>query len=226
MKRRIALIGLGSFGRRMLDELLELDVELIIIDRQEEVIDTYKDRVAEAYVMDVNNEALLEKMIHHHLDYAIVDLGEHLEAAILVTHHLHSIKAGKIIARAQSERQGGILRIIGADEIVYPPRDAVRAILPRLFSSRLQQFLRVGSGIGMAEVRVPPRFYGKPLVELRLRQSAGINVVAIKNGEEGDYFFFAPDYTFTEGDVVLVVGSDEDIAVFAGLPKKILRQAG
>jgi trk system potassium uptake protein TrkA len=226
MKKRFALIGLGSFGRRMLDELLSLDVELIIVDRQEEVIEKYKDRVAESYVMDVNDEALLERLLHKSLDYAIVDLGEHLEAAILVTHFLQKMRVGRIIARAQSERQGEILSIIGAGEIVYPPREAVRSILPRLISERLLQFLHVGGGIVMAEVEVPVKYRGKPMMELRLRQTAGINVVAIKKGRDNDYFFFTPDYLFTEGDIVLIVGSEADVASFAGIPRCVLKQAG
>lgn len=226
MKKRFALIGLGSFGRRMLEELLGLDAEIMILDRQEDIIEKYKDRVAESYVVDVTDESLLERLIHQTLDYAIVDLGEHLEAAIVVTHYLQKIRVGRIIARAQSERQGEILRIIGAHEIVYPPREAVRIILPRLMSTKLLQFLHVGGGIVMAEVEVPHKYLGKPLLDLRLRQTAGINVVAVKNGQEGEYFFFKPDYRFAAGDIILVVGSESDVAAFTGVPKGILKVAG
>jgi trk system potassium uptake protein TrkA len=226
MKKRFALIGLGSFGRRMLDDLLDLDVELIVIDKQSELIEKYKDRVSESYVVDVNDDILLERFINPPLDYAIVDLGDHLESSILVTHFLRKIKVGRIVVRAESERQGEILRIIGASEIIYPPREAVRSILPRLVSTQLLKYLHVGSGIVMAEVEVPSKYRGKPMKDLRLRQISGINVVAIKNGAEGEYFFFSPDYCFADEDIVLIVGPEADVASFAGIPKKLLQGVG
>ena len=226
MKKRFAMIGLGSFGKKMLDDLLDLDAELIVIDRKEELIEKYKDRVSESYVIDVTDDVLMARLIHPPLDYAVVDLGDHLEAAILVTHFLKKVKIGRIIVRAQSEQQGEILRIIGANEIVYPPREAVRSILPRLVSTQLLKYLHVGSGIVMAEVEVPHKYRGKPMLELRLRQTSGINVVAIKNGTEDEYFFFSPDYCFAENDIVLIVGSEGDVASFAGIPKKLLQGVG
>ena len=39
---QIAIIGLGTLGIRMLEELAESDAELIIIDKDEEIVEQYK----------------------------------------------------------------------------------------------------------------------------------------------------------------------------------------
>ena len=83
--KQFAIIGLSRFGRRLLEELLETDSEIIIVDKDREVIDLYKDKVASAYIADAINEEIIRKLIPASIDAAIVDLGDRLEASVLVT---------------------------------------------------------------------------------------------------------------------------------------------
>jgi trk system potassium uptake protein TrkA len=43
---QFAVIGLGKFGRRMIDELADAGCELLVIDRDRDAVERYKDRVA------------------------------------------------------------------------------------------------------------------------------------------------------------------------------------
>ncbi len=54
--KQFAIIGISTFGKRVLDELVDVDCEIILIDKRSELIDLYKDSVTSAYIADVINE--------------------------------------------------------------------------------------------------------------------------------------------------------------------------
>ena len=54
---QIAILGLGSFGIRMLEELSAVGCEIIVVDRDAEKIDKYKTHARAVYITDVINTA-------------------------------------------------------------------------------------------------------------------------------------------------------------------------
>jgi trk system potassium uptake protein TrkA len=213
--KQFAIVGLGFFGRRMLEELADTDCELMIIDRDREVIEQYKERVAASYIADAISEEVVTKIVPGTIDAAIVDLGDNIEASILVTNYLKKLGVRRIIAKADSDQHAEILDIVGATEIILPDREAARRVAPLLLSSVLFSYLPLSSDFAIAEIKVPREQLGKTLIETNLRQRHGLNVVALRKATEEDYTYFLPDYRLNEEDILLVAGQEEDIAAFA-----------
>ncbi len=222
--RQFAIIGLSRFGRRLLEELLEAGAETLIIDKNRDVIELYKDKVASAYVADAINEEVIRRLVPPSLDAAVVDLGDRLEVSILVTNYLKKLGVREIIARAETDEHGEILELVGATKVVFPNREAAKRIAPFLISSQIFSFLPISQEFAIAEVRVPESFAGKSLIEVDMRRAHRLNVIAFRKIEEENYAFFAPEYRLQEDDVLLVGGREEDIAAFAQV--KTLKSAG
>jgi trk system potassium uptake protein TrkA len=212
--KQFAIIGLSRFGRRLLEELVDTDSEIIIIDKDPEVIELYKNKVAAAYIADVLNEEMVRKLVPANIDAAIVDLGDRLEASILVTNYLKKMGVREIIARAEGNDHGEILEIVGATRVVFPNREAAKRIAPFLISSLVFSYLPLSRELVIAEIKVPEAFYGKSLVEVDMRRQYHINVIAYRKLTGEDYFFYTPEYRLQADDVLLVGGSEEDIARF------------
>ena len=212
--KQFAIIGLSRFGRRLLEEFLATDAEIIIIDKDREVIELYKDKVASAYIADVLNEEIIRKLVPPSIDAAVVDLGDRVEASILVTNYLKKLGVREIIARAESKEHGEILDLVGATKVVFPNLEAAKRIAPFLISSQIFSYLPISSELVIAEVKVPEKFFGKSLVEVDMRRKYNLNVIAYRklNGEE--YFFYAPEYRLQGDDILLVGGREEDIDAF------------
>jgi len=104
--KQFAIIGLGNFGVRVLEEMLQLNVEVMVIDRDSELIEEYKDRVAAAYVVDAIKEDLIRKVVPDTIDAAIVDLGHTTEASILCTNYLAKMGIARVIAKAETDQHG------------------------------------------------------------------------------------------------------------------------
>lgn len=222
--KQFAIIGLGAFGLRMLEELLRITSEIIIIDKDRDIIEKYKDQSKAAYITDVINETALKKIIPPEIDAVIVDLGGKVEASIMATNYLKKMGVREIIAKAQTDEHGEILKMVGATDVIFPDQEAAKRLTPMLASSVLFNFLPISKDLSLAEVRVNADCVGKTLVEANLRRSYGINVVAMKQSETEDFAFINdPSYVFSEADILLVVGSDESIGEFSMAPLKETR---
>ena len=214
--KQYAVIGASSFGKRILEELILLDCEIILIDKDPEVVDYFKNDVTAAYIADVINEETVAKLVPPDIDAAVVDLGDKIEASILATQYLSKLGVAKIIVKAETDQHGEILSIVGADHVVFPNLEAAKRVSPLLVSDLLFNYLPISGGLVMAETGVPDDLEGATLMETDIRRAKGINVVAFRKGGQGEYQFFVPEYRLQKEDVLLIVGRDEDVSAFTG----------
>ncbi|MFP4364038.1 MAG: potassium channel family protein [Spirochaetia bacterium] len=213
--RQYAIIGLSKFGKRMLEELRPMNVEVLIVDKDSQTIEQYKSMATTAYIADALNRSAIEKIIPNTLDAAVIDFGGKIEVSILVTNYLKKIGIPEIIAIAETDEQGEILELVGATQIVFPNREAAKRITPILVSSHLFNYLPISAGLVIAEIKVPKEYIGKTVVEASLRKKHGVNVIAIRKQNASDYEFFSPEYSFKGDDVFLAVGKEYDINTFS-----------
>lgn len=210
---QFAILGLSWFGKHVLDELLEFDADVLIVDKDREVIDAYRDKPVNAVVMDVMNEENLGRVLPKNLDGVVIDMGENIESSILATSYCRKLGVPRIFVKAVTEGHAEILQLVGASKIVFPNREAAKRITPLLVSSRLLNYLPVSGNLVIAELEVPERLFGLSLLEANLRKDYGVNLISVKNRDE-EYGLFTPEYRFRPGDVALVSGLDESIEAF------------
>lgn len=214
--KQFAIIGLGAFGISMLEELVPLTDQIIIIDKDKDIIEKYKDQVHYAYVSDAINEEALHKIIPSDIDAAIIDLGGKIEISLLVANYLKRMGMKEVIAKAQTSEHGEILTLVGATKIVYPDIEAAKRIAPMLASSLLFNFMPISENLALAEVFANAHCIGKTLIESNLRKLFGLNVVAIRNNSAEDFIFIKdPSYRFVENDILLVAGTEDNIFRFS-----------
>ena len=225
--RQYAVIGLGAFGRQVAEELSELGVELLVLDRDRELLEQFSQRSTVAYCLDALKQDTIQKLIPPAIDAVIVDLGNHMEASILVTSYLRKIGVKQIIVSGgimDTILHAEILKLTGATQVVFPDREAARKIIPLLVSPDLFTFLPVSRGVVVAEVHVPPALVGSTLQEADVRRQHGVNIVAVKASETADYDFPSPEYRFLPSDILLVIGGEEKVAEFSGMRHAIRKR--
>jgi len=217
--KQVAILGLSYFGKSVLEELLQLNIEVLIIDKDRDVIDTYKDSSASAIVLDVLNADSLKKALPGSIDAVIIDLGDKIEASILATSYCHKMEVKNIIVKAETEAHAEILDLVGATKIVFPNREAAKRIAPLVFSSVVLNYFPVSGKLVIAEIEIPERFVGQTVMETDFRRKFGLNLISVKNSDE-EYDLFMPDYRFRTGDIGLVSGTDDALEAFTGKETK------
>lgn len=221
--KQFAVIGLGTFGSRVARTLMSKGAEVIGIDQDPARVERFKDDLTQTLVLDATNEEALAESGVLDVDAVVVAMGERMEAAILTTAILRRLGAGHVIARASSTLYAQILEDVGADRTVLIEEQMADQVAKTLIAPDLLEQIELSSGHSLAEVGVRRDMVGRKLGELDLRRRYLVNVVAIKRrypvvtetGESDHEVRLndipGPDDRLEDGDVLVVVGRDEDI---------------
>lgn len=223
---RFAIIGLGRFGSKLARALADAGAEVIAVDKSRQLVEDLQDTVTLAVRLDSTDEQALQAQALGKVDVAVVGIGEDFESAALTTSLLKSLGVPRVIARAQTETRGRILRRVGADEIVYPEGESAMRWAHRLILPKLQQYVELGEGFSLVQIRAPAKFVGGTPASLELRRRHGVTLVAIRRavqaggGQAGAaaseaFTIPRPDTTIQAGDDLVVVGPNDALANLA-----------
>lgn len=214
MSKKIAIIGLGVFGRSLCQHLMDLGVEVIAIDSDINRIDDIKDQVTVAVCLDATNERALQAQDIQDVDAAVVCIGENFESNILATVLMKRLGVKHVIARASREIEEMILKEVGANKQIFPERDMAKEMAMQLSSVSLLEYMELSPSLKAAKLRAPKAFWGKSLIDLNLRSRYGINIIAVYTGEnerESEDPFPKPDMIIQDYHLLLAVGKSKDI---------------
>lgn len=201
------IVGLGRFGNALAMELAESGAELLVIDKDEEKVRELRDITENAFVVkNLDKKSLLETGIQN-CDVAVVCIGEQMGISILTTLHLVSIGVPTVIAKANSAEHGEILEKLGA-EVVYPERDMAIRLALRLESSRILDFVQLSKKINITKMAVPDGMVGKSIMDLNLRSTLGVNIIAIENNESV-MEDIRPEYELRQNDILYISGNEQ-----------------
>ncbi|MDI3534561.1 MAG: trk/ktr system potassium uptake protein [Thermosediminibacterales bacterium] len=208
--KQFAVIGLGRFGSSIARTLYSLGYDVLGIDSDEDKIQAMTNSVTHAVTADATDESALKALGIRNFDVVVVSIGQDIQSSILVTLMIKELGVNYVVAKAQNELHGKVLYKIGADRVVFPERDMGIRVAHNLVSSNILDYIELAPDFSIVEVAAVPSWYGKSLKELNLRVKYGVNVMAIKNGGEVNISPGAEDVV-KEGDVLLVVGSNENL---------------
>ncbi|RKY01854.1 TrkA family potassium uptake protein [Candidatus Poribacteria bacterium] len=212
MARRFAVIGLGRLGSHLARSLAKRGAEVIAIDRDMRAVEAIKDQVTLAVRLDSVDEEALRAQGLDKVDAVIVAIGEDFESNVLTVALLKKLGVKQVIARASSEIQQQILSLVGADKVFFPEADTAERLAQLLISPSILDYIPLTDGRSVAQVNAPESFHGKTIAELKIRTRYGVNVIAVRrSGEKEITEMPSPDYVIKKGDVLVVVGANEDI---------------
>lgn len=214
--KKVAVIGLGSFGSSLVKTLAEKkDIEIIAIDQDEHKVNEIKELATIPVTMDATIKENLISVGIDDVDYAIVASGPNLEPSILTVHMLRQFGIPHIIAKALSEDHERILRLVGATDILFPEQDLARKLGHQIDAPNLIDYLPLQSGFVIQEVAAPDAFSGKTLRDIDIRKNYKVTVLAIKSViPDATTVNPRPDMIIKESDILIIFGEAEDINHF------------
>ncbi len=212
-EQEFAVIGLGRFGGSVCRELVDLGMEVMAIDSDEDRVNLFSNIATHAVIADSTDETVLKSLGIRNFDHVIVAIGDDIKASILTTVILKELGVKNVTAKAQDEYHGKVLEKIGADHIVHPERDMGIRIANKIVSHSILDYLELSDEYSIVEIRTNTKIAGKTIVKLNIRAKYGINIVAIKRGNE---VIASPqaDDIIKEDDILIIIGADENIDKF------------
>lgn len=204
------IIGLTPFGQTIARALEEQGCQVLVLDEEDELVQSMSEIATDAIVGDPLKEATLLAVGIKSYSCVIVCFSDRLDDSIQLTMMLKDLGVQQVVVRASSELECKIFRKLGADQVVFPEQDMGRKLAATIAKRDVLDYLTYSDEYSIVERKVPKSWVGKNLIECNVRAKYGVNVIAVRHGGQTD-FNISPQRPFEEEDVLMLIGSNEGI---------------
>lgn len=211
-EKEFLVIGLGRFGGGLAETLAELGHEVLGIDNDPKLVQSYAAKLTHVVEADSTDIDAMRQLGVEDFQTAVVAIGTEMEASILTTALLVDLRVPRIVAKAITQEHGTILERVGATRVVFPERDMGVRVGHSLAGSMLDYF-ELDPGFALVETTAPNAIVGKSLADAEVRKRYGITVVCIKP-EGGSFTYATPETIVDEGDILVVAGETKRAEAF------------
>jgi len=211
-KKSFAVIGLGQFGRSIVEELVDNGRDVIAIDSDKEAVKRLSGILSTCFIADSTDEIALKELGIKDVDAAIVAFGSNKEASVLTTVVLREIGVKQIIVRVDDDYYAPIIKKLGATEIISPQKAAGVALANRLGNIDYRDFYKLDEKYSIISILINPSFVPQTLIELNPRVKFGVNIVLVtRNGRS---FVPGGNDALLPDDTCFVIGTAKEIRSF------------
>lgn len=208
--KSVLIIGMGTLGIHLAEKMVKHKNEVMIIDKDEELIEEISVIFPDAIIGDCTNEGVLRSLGVNNFDYCFVTVGEDFYATLEITSILKELGAKCVVVKAKRNRQAEFLKKIGADEVFYPEEEIAESLAVRYSANNIFDYIQLTEEYSVFEIPIMAKWIGKSLEEINIRKVYGINIIAIKN-EDGLNPSPGGKYVFRENDHIVVIGKEDDV---------------
>ena len=208
--KSVLIIGMGHMGRHLASKLQALGNEVMIVDKNPDVITALSDRFTDSNICDCTNESIIVALGVDNFDICFVTIGEDFQASLVVTSLLKQYGARMIVSKAKQKIQADLLRKIGADEIVWPEKEIAEKLAVRYNADNIFDYIPLTAEYSIYELPVPAAWVGQSLTELNVRRKYQVTIIAVKHDTALDPNV-GPDYRFVQGDHVILIGQSDRV---------------
>ncbi len=183
-KKTYAVFGLGRYGIAVAKELVENGMEVIAVDTEQRKVNDAAAYLPVCKCADVGDAEVISRLGIGNVDTVIVCMASNLEASVMAVMLCKEAGVKTVIAKCANEMHRKILQSVGADQVVFPEKESGIRLAKNLLSSGFVDIITLSDDVSLVEIDVKSEWAGKNLIELNLRKKYGLNVVAVKKGDE------------------------------------------
>lgn len=209
-RKQFVVVGLGRFGSSVAKTLYGLGNDVLAIDSNEDVVQEIADHVTHAVQMDAIDENAVKSLGIRNFDVAVITIGANIQASIMAALVFKEQGVKYIIAKGNSDLHAKVLYKIGVDRVILPEKDMGVRVAHNLVSSNILDYIELSPDYSIIEIESLKEWHGKSIRDLSLRAKYGINVMAIKSGNDVN-ISPSPDDVVEANDIIVAIGSAEDL---------------
>lgn len=213
--KTFVVVGLGRFGTAVARELCELGNQVLAVDTDAARVQSVADEVTHAVVADARDPDVLDSLGVGDYDCAVVAVGNDVGSSALVTLRLKEAGVPKVVCKAQSHVHKRLLEKLGADKVIFPEHEMGIKLAQGLAHSNILNFIELSPEYAIIEIDLPAGWVGKTIRDLNIRAKYGVNVIAVRRGQE---ICVSPgaEYVMAAEDKPIVLGKEAAISAVCG----------
>jgi len=211
---QFAVIGLGRFGAAASLELVKMGHAVLGVDADPRLVDKYADRLTRAVIADASDSAAVEELGLENFDVVLVAIGEDMQASLLCVVHLKTLGIQNIWVKASSHAQHLILNRLGVARVIHPEEEMGLRIAQTLSYPMVNDYIPIGNGEFVVEIRVSERLDGAPLSQLLSNGPHSPQVLLVKHRSQVTLHPPA-DHTVYTKDILVMFGDLDALRALA-----------
>lgn len=206
---QFAVLGLGRFGMSIVKTLAQSDVNILACDKDSSKLHEAAEYATHVVQADAEDAEAMRKLGLGNFDVVVFAMGGDFEATINGTMVAKELGAAKVVVRAFSTQQKKILVKLGADQVVLPEVDMGTKLAWSFLNPNIIDVLEQTTRQTIIEMRPDKQWVGHSILQLRLREKYGHNVLAVIR--DGEAIFPVTGATYIEEEDILIVLSETDM---------------
>jgi trk system potassium uptake protein TrkA len=231
MPNTYAVIGLGLFGIKVCEVLMEKGAEVIAIDSSIQRINKVKDYVTQAILLDSTDADALSDAPIDQIDAAFVAIGDNVEASILTSALLIEMSIPYIISRAMNRTHYQVLKKLGVHEVLNVEEDQARRAALNLISPSFMEKVVLSKNIILSETKIPVPLVKYSIGEIDIEEKYQVRLVALRRMDshldadgniqrKEELIFPRKEDVFKDDDVLILVGDESKIDAFISMKEE------
>ena len=230
LREHTIICGFGRVGRSVAAEFEHAGNQFVVIDVNPDSIAAAADAGAHVVLGDGTEDVHLETAGLLHARALVASADSDVKNLFITLSARASRPDIFIVARASDDSAARKLHLAGADRVVQPYSSAGLRIANLVLKPQVADYLDIVSTAGGDELRFEEitveatcQAVGRPLRDLHIRDATGAMIVAIRRGSGAFIATPGPDEVLDTGDVLIGVGSKEEIRLLEELfaPRRV-----
>lgn len=185
-KREYCIIGIDGFSLELARNLQENNAKVILIDMDEDKVDSLSSEFPYVYQLDATNINALENIGIDQFDIVVVGVST-MEDSILIVSNLRKLQVQEIVAKVKNDVQKKILTSLGGDniKIVWPDETVAGILSFRLLNDIDLSISKDDKGISIIKLPVKnPKLFGNQISKFEIKSEYLTNIIMIKREDE------------------------------------------
>ena len=180
---RYIIIGLGIYGSNLAVDLTKMGHEVIGADRDAAIVESIKDSISTAYILDAIDESALMMLPLSSADVVIVAIGEDFGASVRTVALLKKAGVKHIYARAADALHQSVLEGFHIDRILTPEQRAAASLVWEISLGSEVESLRIAGDVYVFRFGAPKFFHGLRYSDLHLEKDYRLRLIGVSRNE-------------------------------------------
>ncbi len=213
-KQSFAVIGLGRFGRALVEELIKLEADVLVIDKNYDKIEKIGKALTNTVCLNSTDVEALKEVGISNYDKVVVATGMDVDDSILTTLILLDLGVKEVYVKIQSEYHAKVVEKLGInhEHLIWPEKSSGIRLAKVLVSNSFLDFFELDENYSFITINATKKVIGKNLLELDIRKKYGVNIVAVRR--DNKILIPSSNSPFKKGDELLLVGRNDLINKF------------
>lgn len=196
MKKNVFVIGLGRFGKNLVLNLIENDVDVGIADVDAKLIQEFgsANGISTALALDSTNIDALTSSGINKVQKVVVAMAD-IESSLLTCANLRDIGVKNIIAKAQNNTHSRLLKAIGVQDVIFPEKDSAELTAQQIIYDQINIIKKTKEITILSILVKDEKFFGKKYCEI---EKDDFKIFAVKKNEVNSKLI----YNITSNDII------------------------